>query len=418
MANNLHNKPVAVVLGGTFPHMTLVEKLQRRGYYTILVDYYDNPPARAVADEHVQESTLDKEKVLDIARSRNAALVISACIDQANVTACYVAVKLGLPAPYSYETALHVTNKILMKERMIGHNIPTAKFIRVRDIKDYKNHELRFPVIVKPTDSNSSKGVRKAYDDNELCIFLEDALKISRSDEAIIEEYKVGREIGVDCFIKNKEATIIMTKERRKIMAKEDPIQQIYGCIWPADISENIYNDFKKIADQIARTFNLDNTPLMVQAIVNGNEIDVIEFAPRVGGGESFRIIKLSTGFDIIEAAIDSFLEIRVKLDHKSPEKYYAENFIYAKPGLFGSISGHENLLGNGAIEYLDNYKTKGTEIGAELSSNNRVGVFTVKSDDESKLFGKIDAVIENIEVYDIHGEPIMRKDIYSRDSG
>ena len=133
-----------------------------------------------------------------------------------------------------------------MKERMIGHNIPTAKFIRVRDIKDCKNHELRFPIIVKPTDSNSSKGVRKAFDSNEMSSFLEDALKISRSNEAIIEEFKEGREIGVDYYIKNKEATIIMTKERRKIPTREDPIQQIYGCIWPADISKRTYNDFKK----------------------------------------------------------------------------------------------------------------------------------------------------------------------------
>ena len=409
--------PKAIVLGGTFPHIELIKKLKKRGFYTILVDYYRNPIAKTFADEHICQSTLDKDKVLKIAMSFNVKMVISTCIDQANITACYVSEKLGLPLPYSYETALNVTNKILMKKRMTAYNIPTSKFICLRDIRDYKNHELRFPVIVKPTDSNSSKGVRKAYNYNELCIFFEDALKISRSHEAIIEEYKRGREIGVDCFIKNKEATIIMTKERRKIMAKEDLIQQIYGCIWPATISEKIYNDFKKIADQIARAFNLDNTPLMIQAIVNGNEIDVIEFAPRVGGGESFRIIKLSTGFGIIEAAIDSFLGIQVKLDHKSPEKYYAENFIYAKPGLFGSISGHEDLLGNGAIEYLDQYKTKGTEIGAELSSNNRVGVFTVKSDNVSKLFGKIDAVIENIEVYDIYGEPIMRKDIYSRNA-
>ena len=117
MDKNLHNKPVAVVLGGTFPHITLVENLRQRGYYTILVDYYDNPPAKASADEHLQESTLDKKKVLDIARSRNAELVISACIDQANVTACYVADKLGLPAPYSYETALRVTNKILNERK-------------------------------------------------------------------------------------------------------------------------------------------------------------------------------------------------------------------------------------------------------------------------------------------------------------
>ena len=183
----MSNKPIAMVLGGTYPHRTLITNLQQRGYYTVLIDYLEKPPAKEVADEHVQESTLDKEKVLEIARDRDAKLVISTCIDQANVTVCYVAEKLGLPVPYSYETALSVTNKGLMKEGMIRHGIATSKYIFVKNIGDFDSAGLSFPVAVKPADSNSSKGVRKACDYGELSRFLDDALKISRSDEAIIE---------------------------------------------------------------------------------------------------------------------------------------------------------------------------------------------------------------------------------------
>ena len=414
MSNQKYNKPIAIVLGGTYPHIVLIKNLQQRGYYTILVDYYENPLAKEIADEHVQESTLDEEKVLDIARNRNAKLVISTCINQANVTACYVSEKLGLPVPYSYETALSVTNKGLMKEKMLDNGIPTAKYVFVDDISGFESADLNFPVIVKPADSNSSKGVRKAGDYNELCKFLGSALKISRSNEAIIEEFKEGKEIGIDCFVKNKEATILMTKERRKIVIDKDPIQQIYGCIWPMDITRKNHHNFKIIVDKIANAFNLDNTPLMIQAIVNGDEINIIEFGARIGGGESFRIIKLSTGFDIVDAAIDSFLGNNVTLDYNFSKLYYSDNFIYAKPGLFGSIAGHEDLLKNGIVEYLDAYKTKGTEIGPDMSSNNRVGVFTVKSNNKSKLFEKINTVIKKIEVYDIHDEPIMRKEIYN----
>ena len=70
-----HNKPVAIVLGGTNPHVTLVEKLKKRGYYTVLIDYLPNPPAAQVADEHLQESTLDKELVAKIAREKHAAMI-------------------------------------------------------------------------------------------------------------------------------------------------------------------------------------------------------------------------------------------------------------------------------------------------------------------------------------------------------
>lgn len=410
----MKNKPVAIVLAGTVPHISLIENLKKRGYYTILVDYYENPPAKEAADKHVRESTLDKEIVLNIARKVDADLVITTCMDHANVTACYVAEKLGLPAPYSYEVAVNVTNKVLMKEKMIRNGIPTSKYIIGNDLNGFESSGLSFPVVVKPADSNGSKGVRMARNISDLDRYLKDALKMSRSNEAVIEEYKEGREIGIDCFIDHKEAYIVMTKERRKIEIDEDPIQQIKGCIWPAELTETNLRELKQIAEQIARVFELDNTPLMFQAIVKGNDISVIEFAARFGGGESFRVIKLSTGFDIVDAAINSFLNQPVNFDYKYSDSFYADTFIYTKPGLFGAITGYEELLKDNLVEYLDAYKTKGMEIGSELSSNNRIGVFTVKSNDIKGLFEKINQAVNLIEVYDIHGEPIMRRDIYS----
>ena len=80
----------AIVLGGTVPHITLINKLKERGFYTILVDFFDNPPAQKYADEHIKESTLDKDVIVKIAQKRKVDLVISTCIDQANSICCYV----------------------------------------------------------------------------------------------------------------------------------------------------------------------------------------------------------------------------------------------------------------------------------------------------------------------------------------
>ncbi len=416
MDNNVIDKPVALVLGGTFPHRELISNLQQRGYHTVLVDYLEHSPAKEIADEHIRESTLDQETVLEIAQDRNASLVISACIDQANVTACFVGAKMGLPVPYSYETALSVTNKVLMKKKMVEHGIPTSKHIVVSDLSGFNSAEMRYPLIVKPSDSNSSKGVRKACDYDELSKYLEDALDISRNNQAIIEEYRVGREIGVDCFIKDKKATVIMTRERRKISSAGDTTQQIQGSLWPAELSEVDQSNLKEIAQRIAIAFELDNTPLMMQTIVSDNEASVIEFAARIGGGENYRIIKLHTDFDIINSAVDSFLGEPTILDHQLPTGLFADVYIYTHPGQFGEISGYEELLRNRTIEYFNVYKAHGATIGQELSSNNRVGAFLVGADDKNDVLAKIDTALASIEVHDIHGNPMMRKDIYIPD--
>ena len=56
-------------------------------------------PAKVIADNHIKFSTLDQEGVLSIAKSVNAELVISTCVDQANVTACYVGENLNCLSP-------------------------------------------------------------------------------------------------------------------------------------------------------------------------------------------------------------------------------------------------------------------------------------------------------------------------------
>lgn len=402
----------AIVLGGTFPHITLIKKLQKRGFYVILVDYYENPPAKHIADEHIQESTLNKDAVLKIAKERAVDLVISTCIDQANVTACYIGEKLGLPIPYSYKTALNVTDKSLMKEIMMRNKIPTSRFQKVSNLLDINISNFNFPLIVKPVDSNSSKGVKKIQSKDLINRYLSEAKELSKDGNAIIEEYIEGKEIGIDCYIKNGKAEVLMVKERRKIELK-DNTQQIYGCFWPDNLRSTTLNRITEIATDIAKTFNLDNTPLMIQAIANNNDINVIEFAPRIGGGESFRIIKLSTGFDIVEAAIDSYLNNNVEVTFKDPTLYYVENFIYAQKSKFKTISGFESLLEEGTIEYIDTFKSYGNQIGKGLTSNNRVGVFTVIGATKEETIKKTLKAVQEIEVYDIDDQPIMIKHIY-----
>ncbi len=406
------SKPVAIVLGGTIPHIELIKNLKLRGYFVILIDYFENPPARVFADEHLQESTLDINKVLRIAKDYSVKLVISTCLDHTNAVACFVAEQLNLPLPYSYEIALSVTNKILMKKKMIENGIPTSKFVKIENLNNYDISDLKFPLIVKPADSNGSKGVRKVDDLVELDFIIKQAYEISRSKEVIVEEFNEGREIGVDCFITDNKTNIIMTRERQKIR-KDNEIQQIYGSFWPATLSSSNIEIIQNIVDKIASIFKLNNTPLLLQLIECDGEINVIEFAARFGGGENFRVIKYITGFDIIDSAIKSFIGESVHFHINASEYYYFDNYIYTYPGQYGHIDGYKKNLDNGIIEYITEYKTEGMEIGSDLAGNNRVGVFTVKGKNKKELLDKIKLVVNAIQVYDINNNPIMRKDIY-----
>lgn len=413
----------AIVLGGTYPHISLIEKLKARGYYTILVDYLCHPVAQRYADRHIQESTLDMDKVCGIAKECRAELVISTCVDQANVTCCYVAERLGLPMPYSFEVSLNVTDKVRMKRIMVENGIPTAHHYQVSTLSEFEVDRLRYPIIVKPADANSSKGVHRIdKSDANTEKYIRDALMLSRNGKAIIEEFMDGREIGADCMIVNGRAHVIMTRERRKIdKNNNDAIQQIYGSFWPARLTGENIDQLRSIAEQIAKAFSIDNAPLMMQTILTGDSFSVIEFGARIGGGDNYQIIEELTGYDIIQNSIRSFLGEPIQICDLTAErtKLLMDNYLYVCPphekNLDEQIFGHIEYFPDAkkCIEYEKKYRRKGDTIGCRISSNNRVGCFVVGGSTEQELLEKQLKVVNNMEIYDISGNPIMRKDFY-----
>lgn len=413
------NKKTAIILGGTIPHCELIQQLKGRGYYTILVDYYDNPPAKIFADMHIKESTLNEEKVLAIAERFHADLTISGCVDQANKTACYVLEKMGKYCPYSYQKASDITQKSYMKRLMIHNNIPTAKYISVEKtvnndlIDNLKSYGLLYPVIVKPSDSNSANGVKEAHNKQELTKYLSEALEISRTSKAIIEEYMTGAEISAYCYILNHKAKLLMTAERICVTEGDNKTIRNYATIAPARISQAASLNAEKIAEKIAQACEINNTPFFFQGMVSGDDVKVIEFAPRVAGGISFKTIKENTGFDDIEAVIDSYLGIEPSLSSWHEPKYvYTANTIYAYDCIFDHVEGVEVLKSKRIIEDLLLAKTPGMEIDGHSDSSSRVGLFTVRGKEIDEVLNKLEIVYNTLKVIDNKGNDMLRRDI------
>ncbi|MFI3296604.1 MAG: ATP-grasp domain-containing protein [bacterium] len=410
------NKAKAIVLGGTVPHIELIKQLQGRGYYVILVDYLENPVAKPFADEHIIESTLDKDAVLAIAIQNDVELVIATCIDQANATACYVLEKLNKPYPYSYQIALDVTVKSLMKQKMRDNNIPTSNFI-IYDYNDTLSEiDLKFPLVSKPVDANSSKGVMMANDLAELQRNILIAFKCSERKQIVVEEFVSGNEIQIDCYVDSKgETKILMTRQKRRLKSQDGVELQSNGSCIPACVSSKVADQLPLIASKIAEAFQLRRTPFFIQAICDDENIKVLEFAPRIGGGTSFLNIKEFAGIDIISAAIDSYLGKEHPIIIKNNKYVYATNMLYVYSATFDRLVGFEEMLAQNMIVDFCISKTSGSFISDNMSSTNRVATFTVKALSYDELKNKVKYVLGNIEAYDIDGNKILRKDIIEK---
>ncbi|MFW5803602.1 MAG: ATP-grasp domain-containing protein [bacterium] len=405
----------AIVLGGTDDHIRLIETLQKKGYYTILIDYYPNPPAKKHADLHLQESILDKELVLEIAKKYNVKLVISACIDQALLTACYVSEKLRLPIPFPYNTALNVTNKSFMKKNMINSKIPTSKYISIKNIdgNTIERSGLKFPLVVKPSDSNGSNGVKILKESVNLISAFNEAKKISRSNEVIVEEFIEGIELSIDAVIIKGNVNVLMITQLNKYYINENT-SIIFQSLTPADVDEKIKLKIESILNKIAKTFNLDNTPILMQVISNNDGVYVIEFSPRIGGGSKHKTIKTKTGYDILNASVDSFHGKDITFNKNPCEKYFSRIHLYAKKGVFSEIKF------NGVNEepWFENfilYKPIGTKINGARASRDRIGSIFISSNSKDNINKNINRLINRIEIIDENNRNIFEYKIYEK---
>lgn len=409
----MSDKKAVLVLGGVTNHKILLNKLKKRGFYTILVDYLDEPPAKMAADEHVQVSTFDLETVEKLAIERNVSLIINACIEHVNVVICKIAEKLGLPHPYSYETALDISNKERMKAKMAAGGIPTTPYICVSKPDGLEGMKLRFPVYVKPADGSGSNGVSRAESLEEAKRCVEKAAKMSRGAKIIVEEEALGAEYSVYCFPQDGKANVLMIVRRYTDNYSEDKVTKCIATFGPAILPDTVQNKISRVADQIVQTFELDNTPMFMQVMICGDQVNVIEFAGRMAGGFSYQTIYENTGFDLFEATINAFLRVPNKMEYDVPKQYMTVTTVYASGCVFDRVDGYEKLLEEGILSDIMLPRISGTLIEEGRANGNRVAFLIHRGDTVDDLMEKIRKTFENIEVYDVDGNPRMKRGVY-----
>jgi len=400
----------ALVLAGGFPQIALINELKKRDIFVVLADYYEEPVAMRYADKFYCVSTLDVDAIEEVARHEQVDFLITVCTDQALLTVALVSERLGLPCYIDSQTALNVTNKGYMKKVFVEHGIPTAKHMILHDY-DNRCLDLDYPLVVKPVDCNSSKGVRKVTTDDELKEAIADATTFSRTETAIIEEYIEGTELSVDVYVEKGVAYVLCISSSDKVADRGKFV--IFRGNYPAEGFEGVRGEIEMIVQQIASSFELEDTPMLVQFIRRDDKVFVLEFSARTGGGAKHLMIKKASGFDVISAVVDLTLGAKPHVGEMREEsKYISNEFVYCRPGTFDHLEGFEDLKADGVISAYYLFKCKGVELGKVASSGDRICGFTIQGDTREEMIRKHNEVASRIKVIDVNGKDIMRHDL------
>lgn len=413
MLSKIENKKkTAVVLCGITPHVVLIDELKRRGYFVVLVDYLEKPPALPKADAFERKSAFDLEEVVNVAKAYEASLVISTNQAIANTIAYKAMEILGITPPVPSAIAEIADHKTLMKCFMMRNSIPTSKYIETCDTTGRGAEGLSFPVVVKPSDSYGSRGVVKVDCQADLQNSLRNAIQASRDGMAVVEEYIDGVEYGIYFFVSAGNANLLFGNRRFVNSEGQDSLMQGYGMVYPAELSPRARSQIQHIADVIVSSLNLYSTPLMLQVKDDGAEVYVLEFAFRIGGGFSYRAVREFTGFDYTSATIDAFEGKKIDVVAGIAPGYSSTNHVYiTKDSIIGKYEGIHAI--EEIVDKVIINRNPGEFAQATTSSSGRVLTFLISASTYDRLLRKIQTVMESIDVIDANGESIMWKDLY-----
>lgn len=402
----------SLVLAGGFPQIALIQELKKRSIEVVLADYYSEPVAKSYSDKFYQVSTLDVEAITQVAQTEAVDFLITACTDQALLTVAQVSEKLGLPCYINYQTALNVTNKEYMKKVFMENHVPTAQYTITGTVLTEKPENMQYPLIVKPVDCNSSKGVKKVMNRSELQKALVDAIHYSRTDTAVVEEFIEGPELSVDVYVENGIAHVLSVTNSDKISEADKFV--IFRTRYPAtDMTDELMGLISDTAQKIADSFELKNSPMLIQMITDGKRVAVLEFSARTGGGVKYLLIKKVSNFDVISAVVDLTLGKKPHVEPASPEnKYISNEFIYCKPGVFDHLDGFDELKADGTISDYYVFKWQGALFDKVENSGDRVAGFTIQADTAAEMTAKHHMAAQRIRVLDENGNDIMRHDL------
>lgn len=401
----------AFVIAGGIPQIELIKQLKSRGITVVLADGSLNAVARDYADFFYHVNIFDVPAIKRIAEEEKVDFLLTVCADQVLLVVAEVSEMLGLPCYIDFKTAQDVSDKTRMKRIFKEIGVPTTDYVETDHLDLDALSSLQYPLVVKPVDAYSSRGVRKAENPDELKRYYEEAHQISRSGGVIVEEYFQGDEISVDAFVVNGKAKVLSVTNSEKI--KDNDRFVIFRGRYPVTASKVVLEKIEAIAQKIADGFGLVNAPLLIQLLNNGDDISVLEFCARTGGNMKWLLIKYSCGVDVITATIDITLgqmpDIAIR---DTGHNIVVNDFIYCEPGVLDHFEGFDEMVKQGLINEFHPTRMKGTMMRGVTSSSDRVAGMNIVADSIEAFNEKHRKILRAVKVVNTEGKDMMRRDL------
>ncbi|MDO4218977.1 MAG: ATP-grasp domain-containing protein [Synergistaceae bacterium] len=411
-----------LILGSNTMAPEIVEYAKENGAYTIVTDYLpiEKSNAKKIADEVLNISTADTDKLVLFCRENNVNGVFAG-ISEFNLLQAYeISRQLGLRFYFDMEQWCQIEKKDQFRDLCSKNNVNAPQKYFSGTEKEYElfnNGCLTFPVVIKPVDGSSSQGVTICNDKKTLQLAVKNAFGVSVTKKIIIEQFVYGYEFTAHYVICNGKAALSCVDNRYPVSIHEGNVTTIpIARVYPALFQDLYEREINAQILALCESVGLKNAVLFVQGIFNENErkFYIFEAGLRSAGEAPCRFIERITDQNHFFMLLDYILlgKTNYDLQKEQPKlggKCCATISFAAKGGIVGNIIGVDSVIKEiPQIVQFENRYPVGSETPNGDTLRQLMLRFVIISESREELASIVELLNKKIQVEDVQGNNMV----------
>lgn len=388
-----------LVLAAGILQVPVIKKAKDMGIYVIAADGDPEAVGLKYADKAIVVNITSEEDVLRVAREERIDGVIHPCSEVSMNVMGRLNDELGLSG-ITREQAIRATNKHLMREAFEMGGAPSPKSILTENSEDAWKHlqnDFSTDGILKPSRNSGSRGIAKVSRDMDKADFVKAydiALNESRDQSVLIEQFIEGPEFSIEIIVWNGNVNVLTVTDKKTTGA---PHFVELGHNQPSCFSAADVETLKTAAVAGVKALGVNNCACHAEAKMMDGKAYLMEIGARLGGDFiSTELTHLSTGVDMVAAAINVALGVEPDLNPKEEPKGVCIRYFCPTPGKLVNISNTE-ILADPRVYLWEIYHKVGDEIPEVTSSLCRSGHVIVTEKTPQKAIELAERLINGV---------------------
>ena len=405
-----------LVIGGSMATCYIVQNAQEMGIHVIVADMSDSGSAYKLADEGVMISTTDLEGLAEYVKNNNIDGIFCGPSEFNILNTMKLCEMTGLPFYATKETWDRCSNKQIMKEYCERNGLPRIPEYELSTPEQIEQcSDDVFPVIVKPVDGCSSKGICVCYDKSELKQAVADALQYSAAGKVIVEKFieNGGKQFSVRYMLLDGKAYpyFLFDMYIADQKSKQGNISAFSVC--PSVRTEEFLKNENAKFQALFDNMGLKNGLVFLQSLPSGDDLYVHDMGYRLGGGMTYARSMEMYGINDMKMMIALALgeqyyshEELEKVDLLNPAYRSCALMVPLNAGTIAEVHGLDEIKQDPAvIRVIENYHVGDTVAPSAVGTLNghfcRIGM---KVTDKAHMIEVVNRIQNKLSVKDTDG--------------